>query len=96
MLATIHATPNPVQHGQVVVLHGRVSGCEGERLTLLSEAFKHGNEFAGVPAVIVRVRADAHYRKGTRIPAGRAPGKYQITGRCGGGNIGALEKLKVK
>jgi hypothetical protein len=94
--ATIHASPNPVHAGQKVRVFGNAGGCPiGDRVTLLSRAFSHKHEFAGVPAVFATVRTNGHYSKRTRIPAGRTPKKYKITARCGGGTFGVVRKLRV-
>jgi hypothetical protein len=95
--ATISASPNPVHAGTRVHLSGNVdNGClPGDRVTLMSKAFSHKHEFAGVPAVFARVRSNGNYGKRTRIPRSRTPKKYAITARCGGGNFGVTRKLKV-
>jgi hypothetical protein len=94
--ATIHASPNPVHAGKKVRVFGNAGGCPvGDRVTLLSRAFSHRHEFAGVPAVFATVNADGHYSKRTRIPASRTPKKYKITARCGGGTFGVVRKLRV-
>jgi hypothetical protein len=95
--ATINASPNPVHAGKRVHLSGNVGGgCQpGDQVTLMSKAFSHKHEFAGVPAVFARVRSNGNYGKRTRIPKSRTPKKYAITARCGGGNFGVTRKLKV-
>ena len=94
--ATIHASPNPVHAGKKVRVFGNAGGCPvGDRVTLLSRAFSHKHEFAGVPAVFATVKASGHYSKRTRIPAKRTPKTYKITARCGGGNFGVVRKLRV-
>jgi hypothetical protein len=93
---TIVASPNPVHRGTLVRVHGVVPTCpHGDQVTLLSRAFKHTHEFAGVPAVFARVGAGAAYSVSTRIPATRRLGRYTITGRCGGGNLGVSRTLRV-
>jgi hypothetical protein len=95
--ATIHASPNPVHAGQRVHLFGNVGGgcAPGDQVTLMSFAFSHKHEFAGVPAVFARVKSNGNYSKRTRIPKARAPKKYAISARCGGGNFGITRKLRV-
>jgi hypothetical protein len=99
LAATIHASPNPVHAGKRVRVFGNVggpAGCQpGDQVTLLSFAFSGAHEFAGVPAVFAKVKANGHYSKRTRIPKGKAPKKYAISARCGGGNFGVTRKLKV-
>jgi hypothetical protein len=94
--ATIHASPNPVHAGTKVRVFGNAGGCyPGDQVTLLSRAFSHTHEFAGVPAVFATVKGNGHYSKRTRIPAGRTPKKYKITARCGGGTFGVVRTLRV-
>jgi hypothetical protein len=93
---TIVASPNPVRRGDVVRVHGTVPGCpRGDQVTLISRAFSHRRDFAGLPAVFARVGAHHAYSVGTRIPARRTPRRYTITGRCGGGNLGVSAHLRV-
>jgi hypothetical protein len=94
--STIVASPNPVHRGDVVRVYGTVPGCvRGDQVTLISRAFSHRHDFAGLPAVFARVGANHAYSVTTRIPAGRAPRSYTITGRCGGGNLGVSATLRV-
>jgi hypothetical protein len=93
---TLQASPNPVRRGHVVRVHGRVPGCPaGDRVTLISRAFSHAHEFAGVPAVFAHVGRHHRYSVRTRIPARRSPGRYRISGRCGGANLGVSAMLHV-
>jgi len=94
--ASIQVNPHKVRAGRVVTVSGSALGCPvGDYLTLLSPAFKHVHDFAGVPAVYTPVRADGSFDQMVKVPARRAPGKYSITGRCGGGNLGVTAKLRV-
>jgi hypothetical protein len=91
---TIKAGPNPVRRGELVRVYGVVTGCGGS-VTLISKAFPHTHDFAGLPAVFARRTSTGSYSVRVRIPARRARGTYAITGRCGGGNLGVTRKLKV-
>jgi hypothetical protein len=91
---TIKASPNPVQRGELVRVYGVVTGCGGS-VTLISKAFPHTHDFAGLPAVFARRSSTGSYSVRVRIPARRAARTYTITGRCGGGNLGVTRKLKV-
>jgi hypothetical protein len=94
---TIRATPESVHRGHLVRVHGKVPGCpRGDRVTLISRAFRHRHDFAGLPAVFARVRAHHRYSVRTRIPSHRSPGRYTISGRCGGGNLGVSATLRVR
>ena len=93
---TIRVDPTSVRQGQVVVIDGYVPGCGGPIL-LLSRAFKRGGgEHAGVQGVTAAVReSDGYFMKRTRIPRTRRPGRYHVSGRCGGGNVGGVT-LRVR
>ncbi len=93
---SIHASPSSVHRGHVVRVYGKVPGCpKGSSVTLLSNAFVHTHDFAGVPAVYATVGSASAYSVKTKIPAGKKPGRYTISGRCGGGNLGVTATLHV-
>jgi len=92
----IAAAPNPVHRGDFVRVHGTIPTCvRGDQVTLISRAFSHAHEFAGVPAVFARIGIHHTYSVRTRIPARRAAHRYTISGRCGGGNLGVSVSLRV-
>jgi hypothetical protein len=95
--ATLHVSPKQVSRGaQTRVFGSAAGGCAaGDRVTLISRAFPGTHRFAGVPAVFATTRASGAFSKRVRIPAGRAPGSYTVTGRCGGGNLGVTRRLRV-
>ena len=92
-LATLQVSPSSVAAGHSVTVSGSVgpesaAGSEcASGVTLLSRAFVHTQDFAGVPAVDAAVRPDGTFTAITTIPRSRAAGTYQITGRCGGANF---------
>jgi hypothetical protein len=89
-------TPAAVHRGHSVTLRGSADGCPaGDTVTLISRAFVHTHDFAGLPAVLARVRAGGTFRTSTRIPLTKPPRRYGITARCGGGNLGVLAHLRV-
>jgi hypothetical protein len=94
---TIHVEPSQVHRGHVVHVFGKVPGCPApDAVSLLSGAFSHAKDFAGVPVVFARVgKGTSSYSIDTRIPSTRKPGRYTVTGRCGGGNIGVQATLHV-
>jgi hypothetical protein len=93
---SIHVTPAKVHAGDRVQVSGSAGGCTvGNRVTLISRAFSHRHDFAGLPAVYARVRSDGRYGHSIRIPSGRAADRYSITARCGGGNFGVEAHLRV-
>jgi hypothetical protein len=93
---SISVTPATVERGHLVTIRGSADGCPaGDRVTLISRAFRHTHDFAGLPAVFATVRAGGSFRTTTRIPAARRPGRYAVTARCGGGNLGVSARLRV-
>jgi hypothetical protein len=100
-LATLQVSPSSVAAGHSVTVSGSVgldsAGSEcASGVTLLSRAFVHTQDFAGVPAVDAAVRPDGTLKATTTIPRSKAAGSYAITGRCGGGNLGVSATLVVR
>lgn len=93
----LHVSPTRVHAGERVRVFGSAAGgcTSGDRVTLLSKAFRHSDEFAGVPAVFATVQADGSFTVRRKIPRGRAPKRYTLTARCGGGNLGIVRHLRV-
>jgi hypothetical protein len=90
-------SPATVKRGGTVQIRGNADGCRaGNTLFVLSRAFPRAQEFAGVPAVLARVRRGGAFRATTTIPRRRHPGRYGVTARCGGGNLGVLAHLTVR
>jgi hypothetical protein len=90
---SIHIRPHSVEAGHRIRTHGSTGGCPG-RVTLLSKAFPHRHEFAGVPAVYAHANSGGKFHRRVRIPQHRKTRRYSVTGRCGGGNF-ALTHLRV-
>lgn len=88
--------PNPVAAGAAVVITGSAGLCPaGDTVTVLSRAFAPTYEFAGVPAVTASVRRGGFFATEARIPPARHPATYNVTARCGGGNLGRIVHLRV-
>ena len=93
---SLSVSPASVRAGATVRLSGSADGCTaGSNAFLLSRAFVRRHEFAGVPAVLARVHPGGGFKVWTTIPRSRRPGRYVITGRCGGGNLGFAVSLRV-
>jgi hypothetical protein len=89
-------TPATVHRGQTVLIRGSAGSCPvGDTVTIISRAFPRIHEFAGVPAVLASVRSGGRFRATTRIPLRRRVGRYGVTARCGGGNLGVAARLTV-
>jgi hypothetical protein len=95
---SLSVSPASVRAGGTVRLSGSAEGCTaGSNAFLLSRAFVRRHEFAGVPAVLARVHpGGGSFKVWTTIPRSRRPGRYVITGRCGGGNLGFAVSLRVR
>jgi hypothetical protein len=90
-------TPPSVKRGHAVSINGSADGCVvGSTVFIISKAFAHTHDFAGLPAVLAKVKYGGSFRVTTRIPAAKRPGRYKVTVRCGGGNLGILKYLTVR
>jgi hypothetical protein len=98
--STLLVSPPSVTAGDTVTVSGSLPPAPGSScatgVTLLSRAFVGTHEFADVPAIGAAVKADGTFTVTTRIPRSKAAGTYDITGRCGGGNIGASATLVIR
>lgn len=93
----LKVTPSVVYRGHAVTIRGNAGSCPvGDSVTIISRAFPHTHDFAGVPALFAKVKTGGGFSTSTRIPAKRKPGKYGITARCGGGNLGVSAHLTVR
>jgi hypothetical protein len=89
--------PAIARPGESIVVRGSSGSCPvGDTVTVISRAFPRTHEFAGVPAVLARVRSNHRFRATTRIPTRKPPRTYWITARCGGGNLGVSARLRVR
>jgi hypothetical protein len=98
--AHLKVMPRSVRAGKVVTVLGSVDGgCAPGRgaATIYSSAFKGAarSEFAGVPAVYATVHGDHRFSIRIRLAKHVKPGRYQVGGRCGGGNFGSAQ-LRVR
>jgi hypothetical protein len=99
LAATIAATPQlsvrptTVVRGGLVTVSGR--GClAGDVVYLISPPFR-GNAFVE-HSVATRARANGTFSRRVRIRMTVRPGRYLITARCGGGNLGVAARLRVR
>jgi hypothetical protein len=92
--ATINVSPSTVAVGGQVTVSGDVlangqPGCEvpGD-VTLNSPAFQGG-------AIAAPADSSGNFSVTATLPATTGPGTYEVTGRCGGGNLGVSATLTV-
>jgi hypothetical protein len=89
-------SPARVHRGAAVTIRGHAGDCpRGDAVTILSHAFRATHSFAGVPAVYARVGPGGAFHTTTTIPRVRHTGRYTVTARCGGGNLGVAPVLAV-
>jgi len=98
--STLQVSSPSVTAGDTVTVSGWLPPAPGSAcatgVTLLSRAFVGTHEFADVPAIGAAVKADGTFTVTTRIPRAKAAGTYDITGRCGGGTLGASATLVLR
>jgi hypothetical protein len=91
-------SPSKVRRGKTVTISGSVAGgCQtghqGDVAIIFSRAFKGAttHRFAGIPSISVSLARSIHGGFSTKLNISRKvnPGKYFVTGRCGGGNFGS-------
>jgi hypothetical protein len=92
---TLAVTPVTVPAGGTVTVTGSCTPATPG--TALSSAFLHDatHDFAGVGAVVFTTDTAGNFSSTAEIPAATAPGRYTITARCGGGNLGIQATLTV-
>ena len=93
---SLTVAPAAVHRGHRVIIRGNADGCPvGSAVTIISKAFAHTHDFAGLPAVFARVRTGGKFGIRPRIPAAKAVGNYGVSARCGGGNLGVSATIHV-
>ncbi len=100
---SLKVTPGNAAAGKTVTVSGSVgSGCQtghsGDAATIISKAFKGATQtnFAGVPSVSASLANSTNGSFSVKVKLAKKvkAGKYQVSGRCGGGNFGSV-MLKV-
>jgi hypothetical protein len=78
------------------VLANGSPGCQvpGD-VTLISPALAGLGEFAGVGATTATADASGNFTTTVTLSPSVAPGTYDVSGRCGGGNLGVSASLTV-
>jgi hypothetical protein len=95
--ALVHlvVTPGAVAPGALIRVGTTSSPClPGDQITLISSVFR-GHAF-GEGAVYGRVGSHGAFTVKSRIRSALPAGRYEIGGRCGGGNLGVSVSLRVR
>jgi hypothetical protein len=99
--ATLTVSPSSVATGAPVTVSGDVlangqPGCTVPGpVTLISPAFEGLGEFAGTAATTAQADASGNFSTTVTLSSSVAPGTYDISARCGGGNLGVTAVLTV-
>ena len=92
---SLHVTPTRVARGGTVRIYGNADGCQrGDVVTIISRAFP-GHAFAGIGAISAKVRVGGAFSARGRVRLHARPGRYGITARCGGGNLGVAAYVRI-
>jgi hypothetical protein len=92
---SLHISPTSEAAGGSVQVSGT---CEANTSGFaLSHAFLHDatHDFAGLGAAPFQTDAAGSFSVSADIPTSIAPGSYDVTARCGGGNLGITATLVV-
>lgn len=93
--AALTVSPGSVSRGSTVTFTG--AGClHGGRniVTLISKLFP-GRAFGGAGAITTSADAHGHFTRKFATSMSTAPGRYTVTARCGGGNLGIAVHVRV-
>jgi hypothetical protein len=99
--ASINVSPSTATAGSTVTVSGDVlangqPGCQAPGpVTLISDAFAGPGEFAGVPAVSAPVDAAGSFSTTVHLSSSATSGSHQVTGRCGGANLGVTATITI-
>jgi hypothetical protein len=92
---SLHVYPRVAAPGASVRVSGNADGCpHGDVVLILSRAWP-GHGFAGIGTVRARVGRHGAFATLARVRRSARPGRYGITARCGGGNLGVIVYLRV-
>jgi hypothetical protein len=91
---SLHVQPRTVRPNGAVHVFGHAGSCAaGSKLTALSSAFPEIT--FGVGGLTGRVRANHAFSIHGYVRGNVPAGKYSVTARCGGTDIGVAAKIKV-
>jgi len=94
--ARLAVRPALVSPGAAIRVVGDASPCHaGNTVQAISKAFP-GHAYGGEGALHGRVRAGGAFTISGRVRATLAAGRYAVTARCGGGNLGVTAYVRVR
>ena len=93
---SLRVRPSIALPGARVWATGNAAPCpRGDTVLVISRAFP-GQGFAGIGAISAHVGAGGAFAAAGRVRRNAAPGRYGLTARCGGGNLGVIAYLRVR
>ena len=91
--AALAVSPASVSRGSTVTFTG--AGCHrGDSVILISRLFP-GHAY-GEGAITTKARANGHFTRRFAVRTSTARGRYGVTARCGGGNLGIVVHITVR
>ena len=88
--------PSPVSPGAAVRVVGNAGSCPaGSSVFALSRAFP-GRQFGGWGALSGRVGAGGSFAIRGHVRSALRAGRYAVTARCAGGNLGVTAHVRVR
>jgi hypothetical protein len=94
--ARFTVSPATASAGAPVLVRGNAAPCTtGATVFAISRAFP-GKQFGAEGALTGKVHANGSFSFRGHVRAHLKPGRYAVTGRCGGGNLGVTAYLRVK
>jgi hypothetical protein len=88
--------PPTVARGGAIRVVGNADGCpRGDTVFAISRAFP-GRQFGAAGALTGRVARSGAFSIRGRVRARIARGRYVVTARCGGGNLGVAAYVRIR
>ena len=89
---TLKAAPAVVTRGGTITITGGV--CTANSTAILLSKLFPGHAY-GVGALNAKTGANGRFSRTYVVPSSKAPGRYTITARCGGANLGVIARVRV-
>lgn len=91
----LKVAPATAHAGAKVTVSGNAGTCpKGDQVIAISKAFP-GHAY-GQGTLTGKVGAGGAFSFGGHLRAGVKPGRYSVTARCGGGNLGVVAYVRVR
>src|SRR4051812_25398849 len=93
---SLTVVPSTVPAGAAVRVVGNARSCPvGNAVTAISGAFP-GRQFGGEGAFVGHVRRGGSFAIDGHVRSALRAGRYPVTARCGGGNLGVTAYVRVR